>query len=222
MRKLTSKESERKKQKRNQVLVGIVLIGVLVVSVFGIFVNSFGQNQSPATGNQMEYKGYQFFKDQRNNVWITQIGQKQFAFKYSPQDIIDIVENSSEINFSGNIKTLNNYANRPLYVYSEDYNSKLEIYRNLYNTSLRTQDACPDKNLTNEYSELKPLSCENEWPVKNCQDNFIIINSINESSNGTEIQNKIIQKDNCLIISGEKRNLIGLTDKALLKIIGVE
>jgi len=214
MRKLTSKEEERKKQKRKQTIVGIVLIGVLVVSVFGIFVNSFGQNN--AQGTSLEYRGYNFVK--QNNYWYLQVDEnRQFAFAYNPLEINSFIQNSS-VEFQGQIKKLNSYVNEPLYIYSEDYRAKSEIYRNLYGIAQRSQDACPAENITSKYPELEPLECESKWPIKTCNDNLIIINTY---ENNSEKSGKIIQDNNCLIIQGKKgEEITKLTDKALLKIIG--
>src|SRR6056297_927632 len=146
MKRLTSKQEEKRKQKRNQILVGIILIGVLVVSVFGIFINSFGQNKN---NEIISYKNYDFIK--QNDLWYTQIGEKQFVFLYNPLKIQKFLKNSSEIKIQGKIKSLNSYLDKPLYVYSEDYNSKSEIYRNFYGKVLRMQDACPSENITKTF-----------------------------------------------------------------------
>lgn len=219
MRRLTSKQEEKRKQKRKQTIVGIVLIGVLVMSVFGIFINSFGQNaNSQGGGDSMEYNGYRFIN--QDNLWYLQLSEdQQFAFTYNPPEVESMMEESS-VSVQGKIKALNDYANEPLYIYSEEHTAKSEIYRNLYNHVLRSQDACPGENITKKYPELENPVCENNWPEKNCNDNFIIIKPY---ENNSEKQPEIIQDNNCLIIKAEEgEKITKLTDEALLKIIGIK
>src|SRR6056297_2256732 len=206
MRKLVSKEEERKKERKKQTLVGVILIGVLVASVFGIFVNSFGKDN--ASEGVINYKGFSFQYNQ--GLWYTQINNQEFAFLHNPEEIKNIITNSSDISIQGNIKSINNYKDKPLYVYSENYNAQAEIYRNLYNSALRTQEACPNQEIKKEYLETNKTDCSEDWPIKNCEENFIIINQINENST---INEKIIQKHNCLIITSKENKIDKITDK---------
>lgn len=199
MRKLSSKKDGKQKQKRNQLLIGGLLILVMMASTFGILSNSFGKNAGSET--EINYKGQEF--QFANNLWYTSIGNLQFAIKTNPLNILEI---SEQVNY------LNSYSGKPLYVYSENYESKMEVYRNFYSIAERMQDACPD--LGNSSVDVGKLSCENEWPLKNCENNLIIIKKGEEE--------KIIQEDNCLIIVGKNENLMMLTDGAILKIIGVQ
>lgn len=218
MRKLTSKEEERKKQKRNQIIVGIILIGVLVMSVFGIFVNSFGQNNSGSTGGTVEYNGYDFVN--QDNLWYTQVGENQFAFSKNPFEINRLVENSS-LEIQGKINELGSYSGKPLYVYSQNYEARLEILRNMNERVLRAQNACPGGNITQEYPELGNLDCESEWPIKSCDENFIILKTYENESSGNK-DPKIIQEDNCLIVLGKSEDITKLTDYSIFKIAGIE
>lgn len=190
MRKITSKYQERKKQKRNTLVVGIILIFVMFASVFGIVVNSFGKDKE--TDSIIEYNGYEFLNE--NDLWYTSIGNFDFVFKYNPDQTKDI---ETELHY------LNNYQNKPLYIYSEDYDSKIEIYRNLDQIVERMQPAC--------FSDEK---CEGDYPTKTCFDNFIIIEVGNES--------EIIQNESCVYIRGAEEELLGLTDEFLFNIIGIK
>ena len=46
MRRIISKEAEEKKKKRNQLIVGLILIAVMVFSVLGYSLSGFGNSNS--------------------------------------------------------------------------------------------------------------------------------------------------------------------------------
>ena len=112
MRKIVSKQKEKQKQKRNQYILGAILIFVMFGSVFGIVVSSFGKEDS---SNKISYKGHKLQK--QNNYWILDLGNYQFYFLYSPLE----TDQTAEVNL------LNNYLQKPLYLYSEDYTASSEI-----------------------------------------------------------------------------------------------
>ena len=100
---------------------------------------------------------------------------------------------------------LGSYKNKPLYIFSEDSEAELEIYRNLFYQNQivqRFQEACPEGE-----------KCEKNIPTKTCDDNFIIIKE-NEKS-------EIIQEKNCVFIRGEVGNLTKSSDEFLFKILGI-
>lgn len=189
MKKLISKSEYEKRRKRNSMIIGIILIIVMFGSVFGIIVGSFGQDS--AKKNKVEYGGYKFFNE--NGLWKVSVGEINFILQYFPTETKNI---------TASLKNVNNYYNKPLYVYSEDSNSEIEIYRNLQQIAARIQPAC--------FSKEK---CEGDFPIKTCSDNFIII------ENGTE---EITQIENCVYIKGEKSELLKLTDSFLYNILGIK
>jgi len=194
MRKLQTRSLEQKKTKRNQLIVGLVLIFVMILSTFGIVMNSMGN--STKIKNKVDYNGYTF--NLNNNLWNLKLGNYQFSFYNNPLE----VENLS-IYLEGNLTKLNSYVSQPLYLSSEDYLSSSEIYNSLSSFVERTQLAC-----------YKNESCTGDFPIKNCDDNFIIILESNETS--------IKQQDKCVFIRGQKEELIKLTDLFLFKILGIK
>ncbi len=194
MRKLGSKRKEEKKQKRKQLIVGIVLASILFVSIFGY---SFGRGgNSENEENRVVYNGYEFVEE--NSFWFTEIGNLEFSFKYNPNEI-ELIHS--------NLNSLESYSGKPLYISSDNVESSSEIYRNLmYPNSIvqRMQSAC-----------LEGEECGNdELAVKTCEDNFIII----KEANTTEV----IQEGGCVFIKGKAEDLTRITDGFLLKIIGVQ
>jgi len=189
MRSIESKKDIEKKRKKNQIIIGGILIFIMMASTFGILVDSFGTKNSI---EKVEHNGYKFVNE--NNFWTTTIGNYKFIFKYNPTQVERI---------DAELKYLNSYSGDPLYISSEDYVSEVEIYRNMGNTVERFQRAC-----------LEEKGCEENWPIKDCSNNFIIIKKANES--------KIYQDGNCVFIEGREENLTQVTDEFLFKIIGIE
>jgi hypothetical protein len=194
MRKIQTGSDERKKKKRNQFIVGVVLILVMVLSTFGIVMDSLGGSEK--IQDKINYNGFIF--NLKNNLWQLEIGDYKFSFYNNPAQ----VENLTSY-VSTNLSKLNNYVSQPLYISSQDYTSNSEIYTALSPFVERVQLACH----SNE-------SCTGDYPIKNCDNNFIIISESNQTS--------IYQQDKCVFISGPKQELIKLTDLFLFKILGIK
>lgn len=192
MRRIESKEQAEKRSKRNQLIVGGILIFVMLSSTLGYgFISK--EEQNTGSTKKIVYNGYEFVN--QNDIWTLSLGQYIFGFKFNPKEVDQI---NSSINF------LNNYVGKPLYISSESSEAEVEIYRNLDQVVLRRQYAC-----------LEGENCTNpEYPIKTCADNFIIIQE-NEKSNITQIEN-------CVFVKGKKENLTAMTDEFLFKILNVE
>ncbi|MCX6746912.1 MAG: hypothetical protein NTU63_02135 [Candidatus Pacearchaeota archaeon] len=200
MRKITERTNEEKKTRRNQFLVGGLLILVMVLSVLGY---SLGRNNQEEEAEKVIYNGYEFTKT--NDFWTTTIGSFQFSFKYNPYETEKI---SSQINY------LNTYSNKPLYLSGGNMEAETEIYRNLfYQTGIaqRVQYAC-----------LQGEKCEDgSFPIKNCTDNFVIIRENNQSDILSQNKSEIKQQDGCVFITGISENLTSTVDSFLFKIMGI-
>lgn len=189
LKKIISKSEHEKKRKRNSLIVGLILIVVMLGSTFGIVINSLGGDSSPKS--KIKYGEYEFLNE--NGFWKTSINGLELMFQYSPDQV-------REVNTS--LKNSNNYYGKPLYVYSEDINSEIELYRNFQQIASRIQPACFNKE-----------NCTGDFPIKTCSDNFIIIRE------GAE---EINQDENCIYINGEKENLLKLTDSFLYKLFNIK
>jgi hypothetical protein len=191
MRKIGSATERKRKNKRNQVILGIGLVIVMLFSIVGF---SFQSGNSGNTNVQETkiYKGYTFSKV--SDLWVTELGAFQFIFSNFPDDVPKI---------PGNVKFIDEYANEPLYVASEKVDAGGEIVLNLRQIAQRVQPACFEGKL-----------CEDDLPIKTCEDNLIVI-SVGE-------ENSIVQEDNCVFITGIENQLLKVVDEFLLKIIGVE
>ena len=190
IRKIISKDTEEKRRKRNGWIIGIILIAVMLFSVLGYSFGSGDENSS----TKINYNGFEFLK--QNDFWVLEKDSSYFIFTYNPEQVEKI---------NSNLKPLESYKGKPLYIFSEDSEAELEIYRNLFYQNQivqRFQEACPEGE-----------KCEGNIPVKTCEDNFIIIK---ESE-----KNEIIQEKNCVFIRGEIENLTKSSDEFLFKILGI-
>jgi len=191
IRKINSKEEIDKKRQRNNLIIGIVLIGVMALSTLGY--SFMGSEEDSKIEKTFKYNNHEF--NLISGSWILELGNYQFGFKTKPVD--------ANADISGNLKLLTNYEKKPLYISSKDSVATTEIYQNLGQLASRVQFACTSKE-----------ECKEDYPIKDCTNNFIIIN-INES-------NSITQEQNCVYINAEKNNLINATDEFLYKIMGVK
>lgn len=192
MREIESKKEEEKRRRKNQIIVGVIMIFIMLGSTFGIIVNSFNNNSN--NNSNVKYNGYTFTNT--NDLWATAVGGNIFMFEYNPTQVQKV---------EANVNPMSSYSGKPLYVFSDDYLSEVEIYRNLQNVTQRIQGACPED----------ATNCSEDWPTKDCSNNFIIIKESNETAS-------ISQNDNCVIIEGNEENLTQITDEFLFKIIGIE
>lgn len=158
MRKIVSLEDTAKKKKRNQIIVGIFLAFIMILSVVGFALQGGIRNnpQGDVSGNEIEYNGFKFTN--QNGLWVL----NNYVFKYAPQDTPDI---------GSGIKLAANYQGKPAYVYSEDDGAEIEVTVNVGQLAQRVQRACPEG-----------VVCDGDLPVKTCSDNFIIIKESNISS----------------------------------------
>lgn len=189
MRKIISQEEKAKKDKRNQLIVGSVLVLIMVLSVLGY---SFGtSDEETSNSDAIYYKNFKFLKS--NGIWKIDLYGKQIYFSNFP----------NETDFSNEINLLNSYQNLPLYIYSNNSNVDLEIYRTLGQFVQRMQKAC-----------LENKTCEQELPIKNCENNFIIV----QESSVADIR----QENKCVFIDGKKEDLLRITDEFLFKIFSIK
>ena len=156
MKPIILKKDIIKKQKRNQFIVGIVLVFLMLASVFGIVANSFGAN---ANTKKVIYNGVKF--TEQNGFWIAEINGRNLILSNNPREIESPV---FELN------PLENYYGKPLYIDSQDGEASSEIYNNLGSVIQRISFAC-----------ISEESCGGNMPVKTCDDNLIVIKESSET-----------------------------------------
>ena len=193
MRKIISKHEEEKKRKRNQIIIGGILIFIMISSMLGYAFQSQLFNSNSATNETLTYNGIVFTN--QNGFWTMNYRNERLVFTYLPSQI-------PESDLSNLTKDINDFSDKSLYIFSEDYNAESEIGFNLLSFATEIKNACP-----------AGIECEDEkLQIRNCEDNFIIIQNGNEG---------VRQEENCIFISGEGDNLIKLADNVLFKIFGI-
>ena len=185
MRKIGSKYQEEKRRKRNQLILGFILIFVMFFSVIGYSFQGIVNEDV----EEFNYNGFEF--TEQNGFWILNQNNINFIFRYNPNEVPKI---------NSELKNLNNYNGKPLYISSESIEAESEIYTNLFQSVERIQNACLEE-------------CDENLPIKTCEDNFIIIKEGDE---------KIVQDNNCVFITGEINDLTKLSDEFLFKILEIK
>lgn len=191
MRKITSKQSEENRKKRNGLILGGILIFIMLFSVLGYSFLGGGKQES---SQKIIYNGFEF--EEQNGFWNTYLDKFIFTFKYNPKQI-DVI--------NAKLNHLEEYLGKPLYISLENNEAQMEIYRNLFYQNKivqRMQSAC-----------LMGEKCDEEMPIKNCEENFIIIK---EGEVG-----QLKQEENCVFIEGRREDLIKIVDEFLFNLIGV-
>lgn len=194
MRKLKTQLDRNKKQKRNQLIIGIVLVFVMMLSVFGIVANSFGSDSEEES--QVFYNGLEFFK--QGSYWYASIGEFNFIFSNNPNDL-----NESYLEQNNSLNLLNDYMNKPLYLYSDQLALNNFINQNIGPFVERMQFAC-----------YKEENCPENYPIKTCDENFILI--LNEDAPSLE------QNESCVFIKGSYEDLPKVMDEFILRVLGVK
>ena len=192
MKKILTREQEAKKTRRNQLIIGIILVGLMLISTAGYAINN--EETNSVTG-QIDYKGITFVRN--GDYWNFNFQNQNFITQYNPEETKDInvfVQSS-----------LKDYANKPLYFVTESGQQEAELATNLKNSVLRIQNAC-----------ISEKDCLNNLPIKNCSvDNVIIVR---EAINETE---SVYQDKKCVFITAEYSNLTKYDDAFLFKILEI-
>ncbi len=200
MRRIITKTQQNKKTKRNQLIIGLLLIGLMLFSVIGYALSGRGAEENL---EKIEYKGIEFVQD-NSGYWGFAIQGQKFLTKYNPKE-------TEKISFSSDLN-IADYSNKPLYFVGIFQEPNFEINRNLNSLVLRVQEAC-----------LSKKDCENDLPIKNCSiDNIIVIKEleIDLEEEGEEKEN-IYQQENCVFITASLGNQTKYADKFLFNVLGI-
>jgi len=194
MKKIVTKDMKKKQDRRNQLIIGIILIGLMLFSTVGFALNGSDDESSE---NVVEYNGIEF-RVAESGYWNFVIQGFEFNVLHNPLEVEDI-------NFL-NLKSLPDYQDKPLYFVGESQEGISELARNLNYFVSRINSACLDED-----------NCEGDYPIKNCSvDNVIVIEEIEEGE-----REQIIQEENCIFVSSSLRNETRYADALLFDLIGV-
>lgn len=173
MNRIQTKQEKDRKAKIKQLLIGLILIVIMVVSTAGFAMMDNDEKQS-----RKKYNGLDFVY--QDGQWKTLIDENVFSFQYFPDEVLNI---SNNIN-----KSLSDYVGKPLYFVNtnSDY---YEIMQNLNVFILRAQEACISED------------CEKDVPVKNCSQDNIIIFEYSNFTEVREVENCVFIVGDTLLAS---------------------
>jgi hypothetical protein len=206
MREIKSRGEIEKKENKNKTRMGIVLAALLLMSTAGYALlnrdstsTSDGTqvNGATDTGEVIDFKGTKFIA-QTNGLYRFNVKNIEGTFysSYTPNDVAGI-----NVPFV----TLAALQGQAVY-YSGNILAIQEILGNINPFILRTQEACP---------AIGNPVCDEELPVKDCTNNFIIVND------GKEGGARVRADGKCMIIESDASELLKTADALLFRLLGI-
>jgi hypothetical protein len=159
LRKIESEQEIQKRQKRTQLIVGIVMVSLLLVSTIGYAILSRDESDSAQT---VEYAGKIFVR--QNGVWLVKVDDRPFYFFNLPNETADVLVRG--LSFS-------DYLGKPLYIVNLN-SAAQRLVLNLEESYLRWQEACLQE------------GCKENLPLKNCSEN--VISFVEDSVENTRVE----------------------------------
>jgi len=186
IRKIMSTEELEKKSQKNKVIMSVVLAVIMLFSTAGYFVFDFTSTNEAGSSSKIEYNGVEFSKTDYE-TWKFSYGGNSYETLYNPNETSNV---SVEAGFS---KKISDYYGNVLYFSAEPIESlsaggSQEILRNLENLISRTNYACLADDLN--------CTLEQDYPVKNCSVDNVIVFKAAEGNNSV-----ISQNEKCAVIT---------------------
>jgi len=157
MRRIETREEIERKGRRNKILIGVVLAGIMLLSTAGYSLMSGDKTNGSA--EKVNYNGIDFLKN--GDLWTANVQGNPVYFSYLPNE-------TRQVSVA---KTLSDYSGKPLY-FTGNGLAEQEITRNLGSFVSRMQRAC-----------FQDENCTGNLPIKNCSSNIIIIREQDIGSN---------------------------------------
>ena len=175
MRRIKSMADVDRARRRNNIILGVVMILLLVVSTAGYSLMGADSEDE----NVVSELGFDFVRD--GGMWklIFEEGEI-FGFSYLPSEVEDVDVDVS-IEFG-------DYSGKPLYFVNPGEGAG-EVLNNIGRYILRYQESCLDSK-TNE-----TIICEGDLPVKDCSSNLIIFMEGNST--------RVYGDENCVYVVGD-------------------
>jgi hypothetical protein len=155
MKHIETAEMKNRKSKRNNIILGVILILLLVIAPIGYSL----MNNSGEKNSKVKEAGLDFYKV--NGLWRTVLDGQEFGFQYLPSEV-------ESVQVTG-IYDLGVYASQPLYFVGVN-EAAPEILNNLQRYILRYQEAC-----------INESDCGEDLPLKDCSENLIIYEAGNDT-----------------------------------------
>jgi len=223
MRNLHTKTRKGAKRKRNQTIMGVIIIILMTTSVIGYAILSGKEEQQ----EKIIYKDYEFIKT--SSGWQTQINRANKDLVLNTEYLPQEVENITNIGRP----FLEDFTNKNIFIIvsSNTERNAAYIFNSLSLFTLRIQFACPEEKINSSFC------IDNNLPIKSCNDTrfdttIIEIQDLeiteDQETNNTKINESIINfepsvnyKNQCLIIKGKDEELVKASEKALFMIYNI-
>lgn len=192
------------KSNKKKLLLPIFIAGLMVLSVFGIFVGNIGNNTE-----KEEYKDLVFIKV--NNGWMTRYDNKQIVLTYSPKELEYFIETKGikEIKFV-DLGGLSKGNKVYISIFPKDQtgNAFGNVFRSL-KTLLNTNV------LSSCYAEDE--KCANV-PIIKCEDAKEDVKVIMIKQTPS-IEPSVSYSNNCLILNAKEVDIEKIADLFILRLI---
>ena len=194
-----SQRQDLKRDRRNKLLIGLIVIFLMVTSIFGLIV---GQSPASELITELEYKDYTFKIEEP--FYLLTLGGNEYRFYYFPTDVlnistevVNIIENSYYFAFlfdpeGGDLE----FVNQAVY----DLTNYFEANEKATATGI-TQNST-------RY-ELPVISCDDATP----QVPVLYFNVSNETSINVE--------QSCIILNSNREGFLKIRDSLIYKLLGV-
>jgi len=193
MKKLLTKQQQQQRDKRNQLIIGILLIALMLFSTLGY---ALGGKNTEDENNKINYKDITFTKN--SGYWNFNYQGNNFNTLYNPTELQDIPVLTQA--------TLQSFSQAPLYFVGDLGEPASELARNLNPFVLRINNAC-----------LPETNCTTDYPIKNIStDNLIIIQEPIENQ-----KENIYQQEKAIFITASYENQTKYADALLFKILNI-
>ena len=196
MRKIKTAQDAERIQRRNSMIMGITMIGLLIFASLGYSLMSANRDDS-STVSEL---GFDFVRD--GGLWKVKISGEVFGFQYLPSEVEDI-----EVNLT---KELGEYSGKPLYFVNPNEGAS-EVLNNVGRYILRYQEACVEPSTDDLRLGLgNESTCKKDLPTKDCNSNLIIFENGNET--------KVYGDENCVYVVGDD---VRVADAFLYEVLNV-
>lgn len=220
MRKIKTMADVERVRRRNNIILGVIMIALLVGSSLGYSLMSADGDSEDVVNEG----GFDFVRD--GGMWKAGIVDDVFGFRYLPSEVSDV-----EMNVSIELGT---YSGQPLYFVNPGEGVS-EILGNIGRYVLRYQESClqrdseirdlelgisgdddlanlsdSDGNVSLVNGSVDEISCGGDLPVKDCSQNLIVFVQGNET--------RVYSEESCVFIVGD---VLRGSDAFLYKLLGI-
>ena len=201
-RRMKELEKRHKKERRNKIIMSLVLAILMFGSIFGIWARSLGSEK--IIYNDYKFK-VQYVDEVESNVYVTKVDGKEIYLYGRPEVAMNL-----EVN--GN---LTDFFNKAMYVvFTNNNEEKISYVSDHIRYELTTLSQIPmsgalDKKYDN-FDDYNVITCEN------ASETMPVI-YMKESNSSTQIN----LTDNCLNVDINFRDLAYVRDRLLLSALGV-